>query len=69
MTKHEVERVEFTGATDNAQGIVVSTVINKQGFELPTTGGMGTFLFTFVGIAMMAAAVILFFTSKKKEAK
>ena len=69
LTKHEVERVEFTGATDNAQGIVVSTVINKQGFELPTTGGMGTFLFTFVGIAMMAAAVILFFTSKKKEAK
>lgn len=69
LTKHEVEKVEFTGATDNAQGIVVSTVINKHGFTLPTTGGMGTFLFTFVGIAMMAAAVILFFTSKKKETK
>ena len=69
MIKHEVEKVEFAGATDNAQGIIVSTVINKQGFTLPSTGGMGTFVFTFVGIAMMAAAVILFFTSKKKEAK
>ncbi|MDE7285426.1 MAG: SpaH/EbpB family LPXTG-anchored major pilin, partial [Lachnospiraceae bacterium] len=69
LIKHEVEKVVFTGATDNAQGIIVSTVINKQGFTLPSTGGMGTFVFTFVGIAMMAAAVILFFTSKKKEAK
>lgn len=69
LTKHEVETTTFTGASDNTQGIVIETVINKKGFELPTTGGMGTFVFTFVGIAMMAAAVILFFTSKKKETK
>ena len=50
-------------------GTLLEKVVNKHGFELPTTGGMGTFLFTFVGVAMMAAAVILFFTSKKKEAK
>lgn len=69
LIKHEIETTEFTGATDNVQGIFVETVINKKGFTLPTTGGMGTFVFTFVGVAMMAAAVILFFTSKKKEAK
>lgn len=56
--------------TENLKaGTFVETVVNKEGFELPTTGGMGTFLFTFVGVAMMAAAVILFLTSKKKEAK
>lgn len=54
---------------DNAQGIWDQTVVNKKGFTLPETGGMGTFVFTFVGIAMMAAAVILFITSKKKTVK
>lgn len=65
----------FTGRTFN-QTVnggtnvgILKDVINRSGFQLPTTGGMGTFLFTFVGIAMMAAAVILFFTSKKKETK
>lgn len=58
-----------TGTQDLSAGTLLETVVNKHGFELPTTGGMGTFLFTFVGVAMMAAAVILFFTSKKKEAK
>lgn len=71
-TTKEEWTVTHTGtnnAEDNAQGIWDQTVINKKGFTLPETGGMGTFVFTFVGIAMMAAAVILFFTSKKKEAK
>lgn len=55
------------GKNPDSIGNTTQTVINKKGFELPSTGGMGTFLFTFVGIAMMAAAVILFITSKKKE--
>ena len=59
----------ITDAENLNAGTLLETVVNKHGFELPTTGGMGTFLFTFVGVAMMAAAVILFFTSKKKEAK
>ncbi|MDE6186404.1 MAG: SpaH/EbpB family LPXTG-anchored major pilin, partial [Lachnospiraceae bacterium] len=61
----------FTDGGKNPDNIgnTTQTVINKKGFELPSTGGMGTFIFTFVGIAMMAAAVILFVTSKKKEVK
>lgn len=54
---------------DTASGIWGQEIINKKGFTLPTTGGMGTFVFTFVGVAMMAAAVILFITSKKKTVK
>ena len=76
LIKQEYEEVTIkkdgnviTDAQNLNAGTLLETVVNKHGFELPTTGGMGTFLFTFVGVAMMAAAVILFFTSKKKEAK
>ncbi len=76
LIKQEYEEVTIrkdgstvTGTQDLSAGTLLEKVVNKHGFELPTTGGMGTFLFTFVGVAMMAAAVILFFTSKKKEAK
>lgn len=69
-TTINVTKTTFTdnGKTPDSIGNTTQTIVNKQGFELPTTGGMGTFIFTFVGIAMMAAAVILFITSKKKEA-
>lgn len=68
-TKTTVTVTHSGGQTDNAQGICDQTIINRKGFTLPSTGGMGTFVFTFVGVAMMAAAVILFITSKKKEVK
>lgn len=48
-------------------GVFTTKVKNSTGFTLPTTGGIGTFVFVFAGIALMAAAVILFITSKKKE--
>lgn len=54
------------GATN---GKFAVTVKNYKGFTLPTTGGIGTFVFTFAGIAMMAAAVILLITGKKKKAE
>ena len=42
---------------------------NDSGFELPTTGGMGTVLFTVVGLALMGGAIVLIvLTSKKKKA-
>jgi LPXTG-motif cell wall-anchored protein len=44
-------------------------VTNTKGFQLPTTGGMGTILFTAGGIAIMGAAVLLFFVLKRKAAK
>lgn len=59
-----------TGAgVGTTNGKFVVTVKNYKGFTLPTTGGIGTFVFTFAGIAMMAAAVILLITGKKKKAE
>ena len=51
------------------EGVFKTVVKNSKGFTLPTTGGIGTFVFTFAGIAMMAAAVILLITGKKKKAE
>ena len=41
---------------------------NNKGFNLPATGGMGTYLFTIRGLEIMAAAVFLLITFKKKRA-
>lgn len=65
VTSTTVTTNTFTGGTSD-NGIIKTTVENNKGFQLPTTGGMGTFFFSFIGIGMMIAAVILFFTSKKK---
>ena len=51
------------------EGVFTTVVKNSKGLTLPTTGGIGTFVFTFAGIAMMAAAVILLITGKKKKAE
>lgn len=40
-------------------GYVPVTVINTKGFTLPTTGGMGTVLFTAGGVVLMGAGLVL----------
>lgn len=55
-----------TGTIRN--GIVPVNVVNHKGFTLPTTGGMGTYLFTIGGLILMAGAVILLVAMKKKKA-
>lgn len=67
--KSKIEKTTFTDSDSTTEGIKVQKVINKKGFTLPATGGIGTFVFTFAGIAMMAAAVILLITGKKKKAE
>ena len=60
-------KVNFTAdnvaATD---GVYTVKVPNSSGFRLPITGGTGTVLFTVVGIALMAGAVILFVIPRRK---
>lgn len=39
---------------------------NTKGFTLPTTGGMGTYIFTIGGVLLIGVAVVLFIRSRKK---
>lgn len=50
-------------------GVVTVPIENKKGFTLPTTGGMGTYIFTIGGLVVMAGAVLLLVSSKKKRAQ
>lgn len=43
-------------------------VTNTKGFNLPVTGGAGTWMFTVGGVVIMAAAVLLIFKTRRKEA-
>lgn len=74
--KFSIGDTEPDGKLDSATGaeIEVNTgyakinVTNKKGFNLPSTGGMGTYIFTIGGLVVMAGAVLLLVSSKKKRA-
>lgn len=54
---------EYTPAnraeTEANDGYVPLTVVNSKGFTLPSTGGMGTVLFTAIGIVLMGGGLVL----------
>ena len=47
-------------------GIITVAVENHLGFTLPSTGGMGTYLFTIGGIVIMAGAAFALIAMKKR---
>lgn len=47
-------------------GIIPVKVENNKGFTLPSTGGMGTYLFTIGGIVIMAGAAFALIAMKKR---
>lgn len=56
------------GTTEFTDGYVALNVENTKGFTLPTTGGVGTVLFTAGGIVIMGAAILLLFVLRRKKA-
>ncbi|MED0971553.1 SpaH/EbpB family LPXTG-anchored major pilin [Bacillus paramycoides] len=55
--------IDLTVDADH-QAIKLNVENNKSGWVLPTTGGMGTVLFTAVGLLLMAVAAFVFFRKK-----
>ena len=47
--------------------VISLDITNNKGFNLPATGGMGTYLFTIGGLVIMAGAALLLIASRKKE--
>lgn len=71
FVKHEVIKTEFTDKENNSSfnGTHTETIINKTGFTLPTTGGMGTIAITALGVALAFAGVLIIGASRKKTVK
>ena len=70
---HTGNNVDLTGSTINGEGVGASglstTIVNKQGTTLPSTGGIGTTIFYVVGGGLMVAAIVLLVTKKRMENK
>ena len=47
----------------------VVTVVNNQGSELPSTGGMGTTIFYIIGVILLAGAAIVLVTRRRMNAE
>ena len=51
----------------DGNAIVPLTVINNPGFDLPKTGGYGTWMFTIGGVALLSAAAFIVVKSRKHK--
>lgn len=58
----------FKSAVDEkGEGYTKIVVINRKGFNLPTTGGFGTLLFSGIGVLLVVAGVGVLLSLKKKN--
>ena len=70
LTKHDtkVNRKQYFGTTEGTTvGNVKTTIINRKGFNLPTTGGFGTLLFSAIGALLVVGGVGVLMSTKKKK--
>lgn len=65
----ETEDEEYFGGKPGApgNGYILTTIINRKGFDLPTTGGFGTLLFSGIGVLLVVAGVGVLLSLKKKN--
>ena len=48
-------------------GSITANIINRKGFDLPTTGGFGTLLFSAIGALLVVGGVGVLMSTKKKK--
>lgn len=67
----EASESEMNGGKQNGSkdgdGVISTTIINRKGFNLPTTGGFGTLLFSGIGVLLVVAGVGVLLSLKKKN--
>lgn len=68
LVKNKITKTEFKEGSDTSTGTHTETIINKSGFTLPITGGMGTVLFSIAGFALMAGAAFVLLKGRRKDA-
>ena len=57
----------FTNAGTDNKGSFNVIIYNKKGFDLPTTGGFGTLLFSGIGALLVVGGVGVLMSTKKKK--
>lgn len=69
LVKHDVTKKEttFKNSQGTKLGYTLTTIINRKGFNLPTTGGFGTLLFSGIGVLLVVAGVGVLLSLKKKN--
>lgn len=69
LLKHTVDKktTTFTGGDEGGKTEYTITVVNRKGFDLPTTGGFGTLLFSGIGVLLVVAGVGVLLSLKKKN--
>lgn len=60
---YEALKIQFTISEDN--GTFETTVLNRAGAEMPSTGGMGTTVLYIAGGILVLAAIVLLVTKKR----
>lgn len=60
--------VQVSFADETTNHVVVKGIVNKKGFTLPNTGGIGMILLVVIGIVFIGLAIILTMSKKKKTA-
>lgn len=69
VIKNAITETKFENNATQDVGDHTETIINKKGFTLPSTGGMGTVIFSVLGIALVLAGLLVITASRKKAAK
>lgn len=67
FNKHSKKTTTFTGTGWSGKEFDTTTVINRKGFTLPTTGGFGTLLFSAIGALLVVGGVGVLMSTKKKK--
>lgn len=69
VSSSDSAEIKYTAGTENNKGIIQMLVDNFKYEDLPSTGGMGTYLYYIIGGCVILLAAVLFFLSRKKPAK
>lgn len=67
LIKNEYKNTDVTKNDGNQYNYADIVIINRKGFDLPTTGGFGTLLFSGIGVLLVVAGVGVLLSLKKKN--